>query len=68
MALWPWCEPVIQPTKCSHCGNEQPVSGKKIIVCSCEGARQAETEERERQAAWVREQASKPKGRKAKIQ
>jgi hypothetical protein len=69
MALWPWWEatPSVRYEKCPHCGAEQPVEGKKVMVCSCNGARQAELEERERQATWARQQAERVQGRKAKM-
>jgi len=69
MALWPWCEAVsVRFNRCSFCGNEQPVADGNVLVCSCKKSQQAELEQREQRALWAKEQAERPKGRKAKIQ
>ena len=67
MAIFPWEQagPPISYEKCPHCGTEQPLEGKKVLLCT--KSQQAELEARERQAAWARDQVAQQQGRKAKI-
>lgn len=42
---------------CEHCGDMLPQVGMTVVLCSCEGTRQAELEERQRRMLWRRDRA-----------
>jgi len=49
---------------CKHCGQVQPQSNGRIIICTCPEAVKEQAEERQRMENWRRQQAGQVQPRR----